>query len=183
MHNAKHSRLAVYLALLFAGVVGLNTWETIRHVRSVIERQEAVTAQLQRWRATYAALRPVEAQWTSQIQSVSEFKDLLSLYHALNIERTGLLSSADLIVVDSISRVTEGGTDIGAIAVTISSAGKQGVIVSAETYSALIHGLNELVNRRDVRIGSVMIGSDTGSKTPQAVITGLALILRDGGAK
>lgn len=170
-------------ALITAAIISVITIKGVLQAHkatiALIAKQEQSTDNMARWTATYKALKPTDDQWRSAFQNGSSIKDLLSLYQSINQEMVGLHSSADLLVVTKVERLTFNNLDIGLSAIEISTTGKPGFFVTADSYSALINGIQRLVGRKDIRFRGIVLIAQPDAAHPQAIIEGMAILLRD----
>jgi len=179
IEQLRNTKLLIGGSLVIAGLLVMDGYQTYQSISAKTEQQVRITVQLNRWKAAMRSMQPTIADWGKNIQSADQVKDLLSVYRALNLESAGLASSPDVLLLSKIERLTFEGSDLHATIVWATSAGKPGVMVTAPSYSQLIEGINRLATRRDIKLGSVIIGSEDEHSVPQAVLLGLGVILRD----
>lgn len=175
-------RWALLCSLTLAAILALNGQKMHESVMQIVNKQQKITDNLRRWLASYKALQPIDIEWTKQLKS-SVSLDLLATYRIIAPEAAGLTGNADLMLVDKIDRIKQAGTEPGASAVTVVTAGKPGFVVTAPTWHDLINGLAVLAARRDIQFQAVTIEASRDNEAPTAIIHGLAIVLRDEEAK
>lgn len=171
-------RWALFCSIVLAVILALNGQKMHESVMQIVTKQEKITDNLRRWLASYKALQPIDVEWNDQLKSSASL-DLLATYRIIAPEEAGLIGNADLMLVDKIDRIKSAGTEPGASAVTVMTAGKPGFVVTAPTWHDLINGLALLAARRDIQLQAVTIEAGRDNDAPTAIIHGLAIVLRD----
>lgn len=171
-------RGALLLSLCLGIVAVAGAADAYFRIAPVVRKQLAVTDHLRRWKIAYSSLKPTEEEWREVFREAEAMRDLLLLYRALDVESAGLESSADFLAVEKIERLDVNGTDIGAVAIRIATAGKSGVVVTAADFGRLLIGIRALTSRKDIRVGGILIGSAGERHVPMATLIGCEIVLR-----
>jgi len=153
---------AVALGLLFA-------WEGYKGHTTLVAKaaeQDKVTESVQRWKSSYEALADVRQRWDKYYQPTSAIRDIVSsnqsLYAKVGLERYGLRTDQDNLVLNTDNPVTQNGTPIGLIKACMGTGTAEGgaLIVEADNYAQLFDGINKLSRRPDIYIGNITVEGD-----------------------
>lgn len=169
-------RSTLIVSLIAAVILGNSAFNDNQILAQKVEGQQSALNQINRWKAEYDALKPFQAKWDKTLAPTSQITDLYHIYIALDIERHGLKTDQELLIVYKIEPITLNGTPIHASRVCLKSIGDTGLAITAPHFSPdLLNGLKQLAERRDVEINNIQLG--TQHNVPKATLD-ICLVFR-----
>lgn len=163
--NRKTLALSVVIALIL--ISGAHTAN--QTLAEKAKQQQSALSQIKHWKAEYELLKPYQAQWDKKLTPTNEIKDLYHVYTTLDLQRYGLTTNQEHLIIDRIEPVTPNGTPINAIRSCLKTASDNGLSVTASRFSPdLLNGLERLADRRDVEIQNIQLTTENGA--PKAVM-------------
>lgn len=162
-------------ALILSGILVSAALDGHNAMMAKVKEQVSAVDGIREWKRQYAQLIPVEEKWNKSLGLFSEAKDLLTIHGLVSAE--GPPSDPDTMLVEKIVRVTEQGRDLGAQKVCVTSGGG-GWTVTDKSFPGLISGMQKLIGRVDMDIGSITLSQEKGKA--KAVLSSACLMLRDG---
>lgn len=171
-----NKRVTLLIAAMVAGVflsqVG-KTWELLSRLHT---QQVQANERFLDWRYAYEALLPVNAIWVKTYPA--RINDLVELYQRFNLEQHGLTAELDQITQTNTTKVDVRGVDVGLYSLCVGTQGRHTIRLSAPSVTALRHGVESLVSRKDVELGSLKFAFDKEQKTPYVDVAGMCLRVR-----
>ncbi|MCP4022659.1 MAG: hypothetical protein GY729_12520 [Desulfobacteraceae bacterium] len=170
-------KIVVGLAVIILCVVTINsTKQALRLSKKKIKAQHENNVALDRFKSIYDGLKPVKDNWNTTYQDSAKFKDHLRLYEMLGIERYGLKSDAEKLNPKEIERVYYQGTNIGLDRICLKSKNASGFLITANSFSDMMKGLDNLTKRKDIRMDNIKLVLQ--KQQPSAVIENFCVLFR-----
>ncbi|SIR01539.1 hypothetical protein [Marinobacterium stanieri] len=177
--TANLSKSRIYLlATLIAMVIMLKGgWQNFNTLTDKVEQQEKLYTVLERWQASWLALRPVEEQYTNTYPALEDLPDGLALYQLLDLGRDGLHVNLDELITKRVQQVSRNGIPLGLQKICVS--GRPGyVTATAGTMDRLLSGLQALAQRPEIRLGAFEIGTKDKGVQPIIKLEEVCLLAR-----
>jgi len=140
-----------------------------------IEQQQNITRNVSQVKATYDALKPTIKAWENSFTDSEDIISIISLFRALNIGSSGLVSHGNDFIEGSLGSVTYQGADLGLMKRCIKNSGT-GFIAESNSLINLMNGIERLESRKDVEWNTLTISVKNG--TPTVVFDELCVHLR-----
>ena len=172
------SLLSLLIALAVAGAAGSAGMQGYTAMTEKARAQEEAVGAFRAWKDEYNNLVPVEERWAADLHSVSEAKDLYSLYGIVGKEPT---TNPDLVLVEKAERLVIKGQDLNATRLCLTSGGGNGLLFEEKDFSTLYKGLRVLAERPDVQMRDVTFTVLNGKA--RATVGDFCLLLQDGKRK
>lgn len=172
--------------VLAAGALGLTLaltgWRGYQALAERATSQSAVTQAVLRWKHSYLALGGTQQRWQASYRSVASLPDLQALSDQLALGPLGLRADTDALSLRSVESVRQGNVELGLTRLCLST-GNDVFRLEADSYAALLRGLEALARRPDVVLDQISVGGEAGRATrestrAQARLGNLCLLFR-----
>jgi hypothetical protein len=174
--NKVYFKFAIYLWLLGLFLLFfMYGAEIYSEIKVKYERQEKINKNISQVKHTYEALKPTIKVWNEAYTSSDEIIDVVSLYKALNVESSGLMSKDNDLSEGRVSSVLYKGKDIGLMKRCIKNTNR-GFSVYSHSINGLLNGIEQLESRHDVYWESVNIRVE--KQLPTAIFSELCINVR-----
>lgn len=173
--TAHNSLILMMLAIATSGVLvagGLNGHALLA---ARAKEQSDVTESVIRWKRSYRALAGTQEQWEKVYKPASRVQDMLAIVTLLDLSSYGLRANMDALVLRTDTQVTSKNVDIGLTKLCLATGGEY-FIVEADSYDALLKGVDRLSHRADIFLDNTSILGD--KDVPQAKFGDLCVFLR-----
>lgn len=171
----KHtSIISLAVALIISAVIGTSGIDAYKAMSLKAKAQADAVDSLREWKRQYKLLLPVEAHWNSALGQVSAASDLLTIHTLLSKDAPS--SNPDTLLVEKIDRLVVDNQDLGAQSVCVTSMGRPWT-VSEKSFSELLQGMQRLMDRPDIKLGTIILRQEKGRATAQ--ISPACILLRD----
>lgn len=174
--SANHSLVVMLLAVGISGVLLTGALASHRVLVSKTAEQSAITQSVIRWKSSYRALAGTQEAWAKTYKGASSVRDQLALISLLDLARYGLSADTDSLVLRTDTAVTANNIDLALTKLCLGTGGDS-FSVSAANYDALLRGLSQLTQRKDIFVDNISVLGD--KSMPQAKLGDLCIFLRN----
>lgn len=168
MISHQFRRAPFLAAVVFVLLLLINGWDAVSVLRAKATAQESVTEGVYQWRQSYMALREVLGKWEQAYRRDDSVQDLISLYAMIGLDRYGLKTNADNVVLNTVDPIVQNNLHIGLTKICLVStrgAEHDSLLVEAHDYETLFRGLSQLADQPDIHIGKISIKGDSSLAT------------------
>lgn len=163
------SRKSLSIAIIASAIFANGAYTIHKELAGKAESQQASLSQINRWKQEYELLKPYQAAWNKALTSTSELTDRDRIFEAPSLQRYGLSTNRERIIMDKDEPMTSNGIPLQASRVCLKSVSDHGFAVTAPRFAPdLLNGIEELAKRRDVEIQNIHLTTENG--TPKAVM-------------
>ena len=113
MNKGKYSSIISLWLFGFAALLLVYGMEMQEIFTKRIEQQQNITRNVSQVKATYDALKPTIKAWENSFTDSEDIISIISLFRALNIGSSGLVSHGNDFIEGSLGSVTYQGADLG----------------------------------------------------------------------
>ena len=179
MVNAQTKKIAYFLAIFGALIFGYEGVRGYQVMSAKASQQEEVTETMQRFKSSFMALADSRSKWDKSYHRESSVQDIVSLFALVELEKYGLTTDADSLVLSKVEQVTGSNAPIGLTKICISSGSMDSfaLVVQAPNYQNLMTGIGQLAKRPDIYLGNIDVKGD--KQIPIAKLGDFCLLLRN----
>ena len=173
--TANNSLILMTLAIAVSGVLVTGGIKGNALLAAKAKEQGDVTESVIRWKRSYRALAGTLEKWEKTYKPASGVQDMLAIVSLLDLSAYGLRANMDSLVLRTDTQVSSNNVDIGLTKLCLATGGES-FTVEADSYDALLKGVDRLSHRADIFVDNISILGD--KEVPQAKFGDLCVFLR-----
>lgn len=160
MISYRYQRALLIISLALAAILLNMGWQSSTILAGKATAQRVITEGVYQWQQSFRALREVAIKWDQTFNNTEAVQDLVSLYAMIGLQRYGLQTDADTVILSRVELVNQGTVPIGLTKICLIStkgADQDSLLVWAADYETLFRGLTQLASQPDIDINSISI--------------------------